>query len=140
MTMYIFLHKFVEIILFLRPLHSLLLAAVCRATSMLNPFLSLTKPLKQPEELAISSLHLPSPQLRVLHSRALVLLPPNTSSSTTLLSLSLLLSLPHEQWVMFIFYSLSNWIVIFNRNFILRSCHSQKILWSNSSHCCHSIT
>lgn len=96
MTMYIFLHKFVEIILFLRPLHSLLLAAVCRATSMLNPFLSLTKPLKQPEELAISSLHLPSPQLRVLHSRALVLLPPNTSSSTTLLSLSLLLSLPRS--------------------------------------------
>lgn len=41
---------------------------------------------------------------------------------------------------MFIFYSLSNWIVIFNRNFILRTCHSQKILWSNSSHCCHSIT
>lgn len=95
MTRYIFLHKFVEIILFLRPLHSLLLAAVCRATSMLNPFLSLTKPLKQPEELAISSLHLPSPQLRVLHSRVLVLLPPHGfPSSAALLSLNLLLSFP----------------------------------------------
>lgn len=89
MTMYIFLHKFVEIVLFLRPLHSLLLSTVCRATSMLNLSLSLTEALKQPEELALSS-----PQLRVLHCRALVLLPPNTSSSTTLLSLNLLLSLP----------------------------------------------